>query len=145
MAERRAESNKEIVRRFIDAVNARELEALDDLVASDVVRHCPSTPDLVVRSLDDFRAFLNEDLASVPDSHQEIQLMLADDDHVAAWLTYAGTQQGQFGPFPGSGRPLSLEFAGILRIKDEKIAEMWVVWDNLGALIQLGHITPPGS
>ena len=140
-----AEANKEIVRRFIAAMNARELEALDELVAPHVVRHCPSTPDVVVRNLDDFKAFLHADLASVPDALQEIQLMLAERDLVALWANYSGTQRGAFGPFPPSGRPISIEFAAILRIEDGKIAEIWIVWDNFGALVQLGHLRPPGG
>ena len=49
------------------------------------------------------------------------------------------------GPFPATGKPLSLAFHGILKIEDGKIAEIWVEWDNLGALMQLGHISMPGT
>lgn len=31
---------------------------------------------------------------------------------------------------------------GILRIEEGKIAEIWVEWDNLNALTQLGHFPP---
>jgi hypothetical protein len=36
-----------------------------------------------------------------------------------------------------------LPFIGILRIEDGKVAEIWVEWDNLYALAQLGHLEPP--
>lgn len=32
---------------------------------------------------------------------------------------------------------------GILRIDDGRVAEIWVEWDNLDALQQLGHIGQP--
>ncbi len=34
---------------------------------------------------------------------------------------------------------------GIFRLEDGKIAEMWVTWDNLSALMQLGHFPPPNQ
>jgi predicted ester cyclase len=47
------------------------------------------------------------------------------------------------GPFPASGKKLELPFIGILRIEDGKVAEIWVEWDNLYALAQLGLLEPP--
>ena len=43
------------------------------------------------------------------------------------------------GPFPPSGKRLSLDFAALFRIESGKIVELWVTWDNLAALSQLGH------
>ncbi|MFV1980166.1 MAG: ester cyclase, partial [Rhodothermia bacterium] len=42
--------------------------------------------------------------------------------------------------FPAGGKKMSLDIAGIFRIADGKIAEIWATWDNLTALTQLGHI-----
>lgn len=143
--EGRAGENKEVVRRFVAAINQRDFGALDALVAPDVVRHSPSTPGVSVRSLEDLKAFLRQDLAGVPDAVQEIRMILAEGDKVAVWANYSGTQDGPVGPFPASGRTVDLDFAGILRVEDGRIAEMWVVWDNLDMLTQLGHVAPPGS
>jgi hypothetical protein len=49
---------EKIVLRMIEAVNGRDFDALDDLIAPDLVRHCAATPDVEVRSLEDFKAFL---------------------------------------------------------------------------------------
>ena len=49
------------------------------------------------------------------------------------------------GPFPPSGNRLQIPFVGILRIEDGKIAEIWVEWDNLNALMQLGHFPPEAA
>jgi hypothetical protein len=37
---------------------------------------------------------------------------------------------------------MEIPFIGIARFKDGKVAELWVEWDNLGALTQLGHFPP---
>jgi steroid delta-isomerase-like uncharacterized protein len=139
------EENKEIVRRFVESMNTREFDSLDELVAPDIVRHSPSTPDLMVRTLEEFKDYMRRELDSVPDAGQEIRLIVAEGDKVAVWGNYSGTQDGPMGPFPPSGKHLDLDFAGILRIEDRKIAEIWVVWDNLDMLVQLGHMSPPGS
>lgn len=137
------EVNKATVRAMTEAINARDFDALDTLVAADVQRHSAATPDVTVENLDDFKEFLRQDLAAVPDAQQEINLMLAEGDLVAGHLTYRGTQTGQMGPFPPSDKALELPFIGILRIEDGKVAEIWVEWDNLSALTQLGHVAAP--
>lgn len=139
----RANRNKEVVRSFVAAINDRDFVALDALVAPDVVRHSPSTPGVTVENLGELKAFLREDLAGVPDAVQEIRMILAEGDRVALWANYSGTQDGPLGPFPPSGRSVDLDFAGILRLENERIAEIWVVWDNLSMLTQLGHLEPP--
>ena len=64
-------------------------------------------------------------------------------DCVAGYFTYSGTQEGAMGPFPATGKKADLNYLGILRIEDGKIAEMWVEWDNLAMLTQLSHFPPP--
>lgn len=135
--------NKEIVRQMAEAINERDFDALDHLVADDVRRHSAATPGVEVRSLEDFKAFLHQDLAAVPDARQEIQIMIAEGDKVALRAIYRGTQTGPMGPFPPSGKQVEIPFIGILRIEDGKIAELWVEWDNLAALTRLGHLPPP--
>lgn len=130
--------------RMIEAVNERDFDALDDLIAADVVRHCAATPDIEVRSLDDFKAFLHRDLSAVPDAWQEIDLMFSSGPFVAARVIYRGTQEGPMGPFPPSGKKLEIPFIGILRVEGGKIVEIWAEWDNMNALVQLGHI-PMGA
>jgi predicted ester cyclase len=146
-SEEQPPSSETVVLQMIDAVNARDFDALDGLVAADVRRYSGATPDVAVRSLADFKAFLHQDLAGVPDAVQEINQIFSNGPMVAVHVTYKGTQSGPMGPFPPSNRRLELPFIGILRVEDGKISEIWVEWDNLNALSQLGHFPPaqPGG
>lgn len=137
-------ANEATARAMVEAINVRDLDRLDGLVAADVVRHSQSTPGVVVRSLEDFKTFLRTDFTSVPDSEITCPMVIADETHVAAWCRYEGIQKGPFGPYPPSGERLSLDFGSVMRMERGRIAEMWVVWDNLTALTQLGHVEPPG-
>jgi len=96
-----------------------------------------------VTSLDEFKAFLETDFAGIPDSVQEIDVIFGSDDKVAVRARYSGTQTGPMGPFPPTGKRVELVFIGILRIENDKVAEIWVEWDNLSILTQLGHRPPP--
>lgn len=138
-------SPEDVVLRMIDTVNQRDFDALDAVVATNVLRHCAATPGVKVENLEQFKAFLRQDLAAVPDSTQSVNLIFAADDMVAVHVTYQGTQTGQMGQFPPSGRRLQIPFIGLLRVENGKIVEIWVEWDNLGALKQLGHFPPPAE
>ena len=124
------DNNKEIATRMINAINDRNYALLDEVIAPDLVRHCQATPNLNIRSLDEFKEFLKVDLNTFPDSHITTEMLIAEGDMVAGYFTYSGTQEGAMGPFPPTNKKADLKYLGILRIEDGKIAEMWVEWDN---------------
>jgi predicted ester cyclase len=64
---------------------------------------------------------------------------------VAAWAIYEGTQLGQMGSFPPSGKKVRFDFGTILRVVDGKLAELWVTSDNLTILAQLGYLPAADS
>jgi steroid delta-isomerase-like uncharacterized protein len=138
------EHNKQIVRRFVEAGNRRDYDALEAIVAPDFVRHCPATPAVDVRSFDDFRDFLESDARTFPDAQVSLDWLVAEGDRVAFWATYSGTQDGPMGPFPASGKRVACEFAGIFRIEDDRITHVRLTWDNVSLLSQLGHIAEVG-
>ena len=48
------EANKVIVRQFNEAVNNNNLDALDEIMTTNFVRHSQATPDVNIRSLEEF-------------------------------------------------------------------------------------------
>ncbi len=140
-----AEASRQTALDMIEAINERDLDALDTVVAPNMVRHSAATPGATIESLDQFKAFLTEDFKAVPDSQVTVDTLLATENMVAIRAIYAGTQTGPMGPFPPSDKKVELPFLGILRIEAGKIVEMWVEWDNLYMLTQLGHFPPPDA
>jgi steroid delta-isomerase-like uncharacterized protein len=136
------EANKDVVRRLIAAINARDFDQIEELVAPDVVRHSQATAGVEVRSREQFKEFLRQDLTTFPDAQQEIHTLIAEGDKVALYLTLTGTQEGPAGPFPATGKKVEVRFLGIMRVENGKVAEIWVEWDNLSILTQLGHFPP---
>ncbi len=142
-AMQQAEENKRVFLRSIDAINSKNFEALDDLGTVTFIRHCQATPDVKVNSLVDFKRYLRQDSATFPDSRMTIDHVVAEGNFVAFHGAYVGTQKGSMGPFPPSNKQMSVEIAGVQRFENGKVAEMWVTWDNLAALTQLGYFPPP--
>lgn len=66
------------------------------------------------------------------------------DEYVALRAIYSGTQTGEVGPFPPGGKRVELPFIGMLRFAEGKVSEMWVEWDNIVMLTQLGQFPPNG-
>jgi predicted ester cyclase len=132
-----------LIERFVDAMNERALDRLDDVVAADFVRHCEATPHVDVRSLEDFKDFLRADAAAFPDNVQTITHMAAEGDLIGVFATYEGTHLGPFGPFDPTGKRAKFDFAGMFRVADNKLSEFWITWDNMTILAQLGLL--PGD
>ncbi len=133
------EEIRALVQRLEDAMNARQLDRLDHILTADVVRHCQATPQLSITNRDQFKDFLRQDAETFPDNVQTFTQVLVDGDRAAVWATYEGTQTGPMGPFPPSGKRARFDYAGVFRVEDGRIAEMWLVWDNVTVLSQLGH------
>jgi len=94
------DKNKEIATQMIKAINDRDYDLLDKIMAHDLMRHCQATPNLNIRSLTEFKEFLKEDLKTFPDSHITTEMLIAEGDKVAGYFTYSGTQEGAMGAFP---------------------------------------------
>ena len=131
--------NKDLVRRFVTASNELDFAALDQIVAPDVVRHSQSTPDLVITSVEDLKAFLEQDAATMEGASVDVHTMVAEGDRVALYGTFSGKHVGNFGPLEATGKSVSANLHAMFRIEDKRIAEFWVLWDNVYVLAQLGH------
>jgi steroid delta-isomerase-like uncharacterized protein len=132
---------KGLVEQLEVAMNARQLDNLDAIMADDFVRHCEATPQLEIKSRDDFKAFLRGFDEAFPDNVQTFTHVVADDDLIGVYATYEGTHLGPFGAFPATGKRAKFDFAGMFRVENEKLAEFWITWDNMTILGQLGLLS----
>jgi steroid delta-isomerase-like uncharacterized protein len=139
------EANKRIVRSFSDAGNQSDLDAFDAILTDDFVRHCEATPEISVARREEFKEFYRETAKTFPDQRMTLDSLVAEGDRVAFWGRFSGTQEGPMGPFPPTGKRMESQIAGMFRIESGKIAELWVTWDNLAGLTQLGLFPPPGA
>ena len=131
------EKNKQVVQAFAEAINARDWDRLDTLVAVDFIRHSNAAPG--VHSREDLKRYLRREFEIFPDAYESVEDVVAEGDRVAARHSFRGTQAGPMGPYPASGRVMGADYLAIYRLADGMLAEAWVEWDNLSGLVQLGH------
>ncbi len=135
--------NKAIVTQAFDAMNNQDYEALGQYFAQDYRRYCQASQEAKVESLDDMVGFLKEWYQAFPDATVETHMMAAEGDLVAVYVTFAGTHEAPMGDIPATGKRMESETFGFHRLKDGKIVETWVTWDNIAILKQLGLFPPP--
>ncbi len=139
-----AAKNKAVAMKAFEALNNGDYDALDELVAVNYKRHCQATPDVNVESLEQFKEFVKSWEGAFPDMKAELHHIIAEDDMVAAYLTYTGTNSGAMGNIPATGKVMDSKTFVLHRFENGKIAESWVTWDNVAILNQLG-LFPPAS
>lgn len=137
------DANKDLVRRFTEVLNAADWDALGEIVAEDFARHSAATEGPPVTSRDEFIQLQQSFLVSFPDQRVTLQQLIAEGDRVAALATYAGTHTGPLGDVSATGQTVAAPFLSIFRIDAGRIAELWVEWDNVAMLTQLGLFPPP--
>ena len=138
-----AEENKAVIRRLFDEVyNGHDFDVLDELVAEDVVNHSAVSEHR--HGIEGFRRVMEWGMNMSPGARYEILGIIAEGDMVACRVSVSGTMQGELFGVPATGKVFSAEHVHWHRVEDGKLAERWAVRDDLGALIQLGIIEPPG-
>jgi steroid delta-isomerase-like uncharacterized protein len=130
--------NKALVRRFYDeAWDQGKLDVIDEVFAENYVRHdLRSTEPLpgvegMKRITADFRA-------AFPDLRFAVEIMVAEDEFVAARWTASGTHLGAWGVVEPTGRIATFSGVNIFRFRDGKVAEIWNHRDDLGLMEQVG-------
>jgi steroid delta-isomerase-like uncharacterized protein len=127
------EANKELVQRFYaEAINRRDLGAVERLLAEDF------THDGEPRGRAGQREAVAAFLDGFSDLRNEILLILAEADLVAAHQRWSGTHDGEFLGIAPSGRRVEFTSTAVLRIADGLIAAAWDEVDLLGLTRQLG-------
>ena len=81
--------------------------------------------------------------SAFPDFHEELEERIAEGEKVVVRLTITGTQNGQWGPLPPTGKRVKFEEILILRIVEGTVVEQRGIPDDLNALRQLGVIPAP--
>jgi len=136
------ERNKEVIRRFVEEVqNQRSEDAYWELNDPDFVNLAPLPPGVPADREDGF-AYLFGFMNAFPDSRVTIDDMVAEGDQVVTKKTFTGTHTGEFAGIPATGKPVTLQFVDIMRLRDGKIVEHWNCIDQLSFMQQLGAIPP---
>lgn len=132
--------NKAIVRRYIEQVlNEQRLDLAEEFLAENIELHGSGIPP----GMEVVGQWLAAFATAFPDGYTTIEDMVAEDDRVVARTTFNGTHQDEMQGIPATGKTISMPGITIFRLDNGKIAEGWLVNDNLGMMQQLGIIPGP--
>ncbi len=127
-----AAENKELVRRFYrEVINEQRVDAIDELLSEDFVHNGEA------RGREGQKLAVGAFLSAFPDLRNEIELILAEDDLVAAHQTWTGTHDGEFAGVAATGKHVSFRSTAVLRVADGRIAQAWDIVDVAGLLGEL--------
>ena len=121
-----SEDNKAMVHRMVEAINANDMDVMDDLFVPKLAR--PTK-----RSFTAFRA-------AFPDWRMEIAELVAEGNTVVGRFRCSGTNQGEFKGEPPTGRRMEVDEVYFLRVEDGKFVYFWGLEDDLARMRQLGLI-----
>jgi len=123
-----AEENKAMVRRLIEALNAGNMDVMDELF----------TPELATQAKQGFTAFRS----AFPDWREEIVDVVAEEDRVVGRFKCSGTHRGEMMGIAPTGRRMEVDEVYFLRVQDGKFVEFWGLEDNLTRMRHLGLLPP---
>jgi predicted ester cyclase len=135
------EQIKAIKRQEYEAVNQKKLDALEEVVAPDVISH-PARPGQAP-GLEGVKQLFSSLYAAFPDFHIDVEDMIAEGDRIVARVTGSGTHQGEFMGIAPTGNRVEFSAIDIARIVEGKIVEHWSNSDQLGLIQQLGVAEQP--
>jgi steroid delta-isomerase-like uncharacterized protein len=135
------ENNKRVVERcFTDIWNDGNLDAVDELIHPNIVRHHERNQDEDLHGREEFRAWISQTRQAFPDLRLTIEQIFGEADRVMAHVRGRATHKGEFKGVPATGSGIEWTATALVRVADSKIVECWVIADTLGILQQLGVI-----
>jgi len=129
-------ANKAVSRRFTELFSSGDEALAEQILADDVVFH-GTRADGELRGSDAVKAFVAGYRAAFPDARSTVEDQVAEGDKVVTRWRASGTRRGALSASEATGREFAFDGVTIERIADGKIAEVWVVRDELGLLAQL--------
>ena len=138
------EANKQTARRASELYTyTASPEVIDSLFAPELLVHYPH------RTLDfaAVKASFTRPAREFTEARTVVEDIIAEGDRVVTRerleAVHGGTLRTPLGELPPTGKPVDISRIVIRRFRDGKIAEVWVVSDQLGLLQQVGAIPTP--
>jgi hypothetical protein len=133
------EDNKAIVRRYFEDAPYNP-STCDEIFAAKIHWHAlyytlnpdfDSTPQLEKEAYERHKKIWGNWI-------EKIDLIIAEGDRVMVHWVGHGIQHDESSGIPATNRTVAFSGVYIFRIEDNKIVEVWNLWDQLGELQQLG-------
>jgi predicted ester cyclase len=123
-----------VVFRWLEAGDAGDFDAFDELLHPEAVVHAPV--GLSTANVEDEKGVWREALAAIPDLRHEVQEVVVNGDVEMARVVVTGSMTASFGGVEGSGRRFRIDQAVITHLRDGKVIEAWEIADIAALRVQ---------
>jgi predicted ester cyclase len=132
-------TNIEIARRILGAFDANDDSVVDELVHLDHREHAGPRPQPGRDGVRGSIAWLNERFAGC---ETVVEDLIASGDRVVARVRFCATCTGEVHGIDARGRRVEVDHIHVWRVAEGRLAEHWMVRDDLSMLHQLGAAEP---
>jgi steroid delta-isomerase-like uncharacterized protein len=116
-----------IARRFVEEIfNARKTELAKNFVTPDIIYHGMGEE---VRSLEEFKQWVAEDLSAFPDMKVTILDEFGEQNKIAIRWTLKATHEKDFADFSATHKKFETQGVDIFHFEGDKIKEAWTICD----------------
>ena len=137
--------NVEVCRAAHQAFNKRDLDAVVSAMTEDVVYH-DRARGLTFRGREEYRQYTKGWTEAFSDAQISDPTYIDGGDVVVAQFTGRGKNDGPFGYLAPTGKAAQFAYCEILRLNEGgKVVSIDAYYDQLGLLIQLGHVPAPAA
>ena len=126
-----------VVSRWLDAGDAGNLAAFDDLLSADVIVHAPA--GLSTRGIEEEKTVWRDALNAIPDLRHDVREVVSDGSVEMARVVVTGTLERPFGGVAGTGRSFRIDQAVVAHLRDGKVCEAWEIADVAGLREQVSE------
>ena len=134
------EENKEVARLFIDGSHEVDSPVVDELASDDFVFHPLGSS--VVYDKETYKRVLTYLSPAYKDYDVDFNNIVAENDMVMIRITVQATHVGKWNNTAPTGKRINVAEFFVFRMDNGKIAEMWVLRDNLSMYQQIGELPP---
>jgi len=128
-------TNIELARRILAAFDAGDERIVEDVIHPDHREHAGPRPE---PGSDGVRGSIAWAQEMFSESHTTIEDLIASGDRVVARVRISATCRGEVGGMDVRGRRFETDHVHIWRVADGKLAEHWMIRDDLSMLRQIG-------
>ncbi len=134
-----SDRNLEATRRFFDIWGSGDLDALDDIMAEDVVDH-----DAYNVHASEGREGAKKSIAMYRQAFSDLHLTIDDEleggDTVVVRWHAEGTHDGEIMGLPPTGNSDTTHGISWIKYEDGKAVESWTQWDVMGFMRSIGAV-----
>jgi len=128
-------------RQFFEACETgKGWDVCNAFCTSDATFSSQTTSLSEISTLEGYCEWMKGLLTPIPDGHYELKFFAADeaDKSVAAFAVFHGTQTGEGGPVPPTGKSIAADYVYHMEFDGEQIKHMTKIWHDAISLQQLG-------